>query len=64
MAMVCKLMTHNNGIDPYPEVIQIFNTRLYYVPLLTETFVEIGLRSSKPRIDDDIKPFIQSIRRR
>jgi hypothetical protein len=65
MAMIGKFVTHDNGVDTYAKVIHILHARLDNVPLLAETFVEISLWPGKPRIDDDIEPFIcSSIRRR
>jgi hypothetical protein len=61
MAMVGKFVTHDNDVDADSKVVQIFHTRLYYVPLLTESFVKVGLRSCKPWIDDDIEPVVLCI---
>ena len=61
MAMVGKFVTHDNDVDADSEVVQILHTRLYYVPLLTESFMKVGLRSCKPWIDDDIEPVVLCI---
>ena len=64
MAVVGKFMTHDNGVNSQSKVVEIFYTGLCYMPLLAEPFVEIGLRASKPRVDDDIEPFICCVWRR
>ena len=64
MAIVGKFVTHDNGVNLNAKVVQILCAGFYPMPLLTETLVEVYLRSSKPRVDDDIKPFIFGIRRR
>jgi hypothetical protein len=56
--MVRKFMTYNNGVNVYTQIVHIFNAGFDDVPLLTEMFVEIGLRTSEPWIDDNIKQFV------
>lgn len=64
MAMVGKFVTHDNSVNTNSKVVQILHAGFYHMPLLTETLVEVCLRSSEPWVDDDIKPFVFSVRRR
>ena len=45
MAVVRELVADNNSINPYAEIINVLDTRFHDMPLLTEPFMEVGLRS-------------------
>ena len=45
MAVVRKLVADNHSINPYAEIINVLDTRFLDMPLLTESFMEVGLRS-------------------
>ena len=45
MAVVRELVADNNSINPYTEIINVLDTRFLDMPLLTESFMEVGLRS-------------------
>jgi len=45
MAVVGELVANNNSINPYTEIVNVLDTRFHDMPLLTEPFMEVGLRS-------------------
>ena len=56
MAVVSELVADNDGIDAYAEIIDVFDTWFHNMPLFTEAFMEIRLRSYQPRVNEDVEP--------